>query len=130
MGCHIAIDFSEVLKAFLLMLTRLGSKLWESEGEEYPQVVFNTIKNNSAYATELQQNQHRQSQWIIQWIEAYVKSLGDLPALQSLLPLMIQYLCEDLQHERFQDVRASAICVAAKVSLMAILCGFSSHTRM
>lgn len=78
-------------------------------------MVFNIIKDNSAYADELQAGQPSHSHWSIQWMEAYVKSLGDLPGLHSLLPLMIQYLCEELQHERFKNVRASAVCVAAKV---------------
>jgi senataxin len=109
-------DFPEVLKAFLLLLSRLGPGVWEDEGEEYPQLVFNMIKDNRSYSDILVANQSSYSHWSIHWMEAYVKSLGDLPGLPSLLPLMIQYLCEELQHERFKDVRASAICIAAKVS--------------
>ena len=85
--------------------------------------MFNTIKDNSAYADALQQDQPDYRHWTVQWMEPYVKSMDDLPGLQSLLPLMMQYLCEELQHERFKDVRTSAICIAAKVS--SIMCNLS-----
>ena len=108
-------DFPEVLKAFILLLNRLGPKVWEGEGDEYPQLIFNTIKDNLAYSDALVAEQPSNDHWLMQWMESYVKSLNDLPGLHGLLPLIIQYLCEELQHERFKDVRASAICVAAKV---------------
>ena len=124
------LDFPEVLKSFLLLLTRIGPKLWEGEGEEYPQVVFNTIKDNPAYADTLLTEQPSRSHWTMQWMEACVKSLDESPGLQSLLPLMVQYLCEELQHERFKNVRASAICIAAKVRSLLSSWPFMNLTRV
>lgn len=105
------------MKAFILLLSRLESKFWEGEGEEYPLLVFNTIRNNRFYSESLENDQPKHTHWSVQWMEAYVKSLRELPGLQSLFPLMIQYLCEELQHERYKDFRASAVCVAAKVRI-------------
>ena len=98
-----------------MILDRLGATTWSGESDEFPHVVFNTIKDNASYANILQTLPADKGRWAIQWMEAYVKSLAGFPGLPSLLPLMIQYLCEELQHERFKNVRASAVCVAAKV---------------
>ena len=111
---HLISDFSEVLKAFLIILDRLGPTLWKDEGDEYPQVVFNSIKDNISYS-ELLQDFSADRVWAIQWLEAYVKSIGDLPAFSGVMPLIIQYLCEELQHERYKDARSYAISVASKV---------------
>lgn len=108
-------DFTEVLKAFLIVLDRLGPSTWENESDEYPQVAFNTIKDNTSYSELLQVLPVDRGYWAIQWMEAYVKSIGNLPVFSSVMPLIIQYLCEELQHERYKDARNAAISVASKV---------------
>ncbi|EKM51498.1 uncharacterized protein PHACADRAFT_199007 [Phanerochaete carnosa HHB-10118-sp] len=107
--------FFEVLKVFILLLPGLGPELWQGESENYPLHVFNIIKNNRFYASSLEPDRPEHGHGSVQWIEAYVKSLGELPALRILIPPVIQYLCEELQHERYKDLRASAVCVAAKL---------------
>lgn len=114
--CAINTDFAEVLKAFLIILDRLGPEAWKGESDEYPQVAFNTIKDNTSYSELLQALPIDRGYWAIQWMEAYVKSVGNLPVFSSVMPLIIQYLCEELQHERYKDARSAAINVASKVS--------------
>lgn len=103
-----------MLKAFLIVLDRLGPTTWENESDEYAQVVFNTIKDNTSFM-ELLQEPSKDRSWAIQWLEAYVKSIWHLPVFVTTMPLIIQYLCEELQHERYKDARSYAIRVASKV---------------
>ncbi|THH01576.1 hypothetical protein EW026_g1165 [Hermanssonia centrifuga] len=109
------IDFLEVMKAFLVVLARIGPALWKDEGDEFPLVVFNTIKDNAKFSDHLLSLQPGQSHWSITWMETFIKSLGDMQAFHSVFPLMIRYLCEELQHERFKDIRPDAFLVASKL---------------
>ena len=106
----------DVLKAFLLVLSRIGPELCEGEGPEYPQVVFSSIKDNVRYL-EILQNlaDARKDNWLLNWFEAYLKSIGSLPICKDVLPLIIHFFREELQHPRFQGVRPAAISIAARV---------------
>lgn len=89
--------------------------IWSDESDEYPQVIFNTIKDNKAFANILEFGQPDEKHWSMAWIEVFVKTLAKHRALSTLFPLVIQYLCGELQHERYAAVRASAVCIAVKV---------------
>ena len=106
-------DFVDVLKSFFLVLSRIGPDLWKGESEEYPLVVFNTIKDNSRYAEMLLSGTEG---WALDGLPSYLKSVGELPVFREVLPAMIQFLCEELQHDRFKEVRSNAVQVASKVS--------------
>lgn len=115
---HVHKDFVEVLKSFLLILTRIGPAMWEDEGPEYPQVIFDSIKDNPRYLETLQGTvAARRDNWILNWVETYVKTIGDLPIFKDVLPVIIHFLSEELQHERFKELRPAAVAVAARVSL-------------
>ncbi|KZT73806.1 hypothetical protein DAEQUDRAFT_355275 [Daedalea quercina L-15889] len=114
-------NFMDVLKAFLLILSRIGPGIWESEGPEYPQVVFSSIKDNVRYLEILQNLEDtRKENWLLNWVEAYLKSLGNLPVCKDVLPLVVHFYCEELQHQRFPGVRPAAICIAGRI-LLAVL---------
>ena len=53
--------------------------------------------------------------WVLQWIEPYIKTL-DVSSITTVLPLVMQFLCEGLQHEMYESVRPNAMHIAAKVS--------------
>ena len=108
-------DFVEILKSFLILLDRLGASTWAEESDEFPQVIFNAIKDNASYPDILRSLPADKGRWTIQWMEAYTKTIASLPAFGTTVPLIIQYLCEELQHERYQDVRGTAIWVACRV---------------
>ena len=112
-------DFQEVFKAFAVILSskRLGPMIWSDESDEYPQVIFNTIKDNQAFTKTLETIQPDEKHWSVGWLEVFVKTLAKHHVLSTLFPLVIQYLCEELQHERYGAVRASAVCVAVKVGI-------------
>ncbi|OBZ71655.1 putative ATP-dependent helicase C29A10.10c [Grifola frondosa] len=103
------------------MLRRIGPDTWEGEGPEYLHVVFNSIKDNTRYAEMLQgrQNVHKDD-WYLKWIDIYVQTIGNLPVFKDILPSVLQFLCEELQHERFKEVRPTAMIVASRL-LSAIL---------
>lgn len=109
------LDFVEVLRAFLILLNRQGPTLWKGEGEDYALVVFATIKDNVTFAETLRTLNQEHGLWLVRWVEAYVKAL-DPSALHTVIPLIMQFLCEELQHERYDRIRATALSVAAKVS--------------
>lgn len=82
-------------------------------------MVFSSIKQNPRYLEVLQAlTVAQRTDWSLNWLETYLKSVGHLPVLKDVLPAMMQFLCEELQHERFQDVRPAAMTIAARVRSM------------
>ena len=109
----------EILETFFLLLNRLGPKLWV---EEDPAVVFATIKDNPTYMEVLCTLKDSDSgSRLIRWIETFVKSL-DVTVLHTIVPLVIQFLCEELQHERYDVTRPFALTSAAKVGTFSSDC--------
>lgn len=91
--------------------------MWQGEGTEYPLVVFNAIKDNPSYLEALQSGSNNdQEPWTLTYLNAYLKSLDRLPTFKDTIPAVMQFLCEELQHERFERIQPSAIGIAAKVT--------------
>ncbi|TCD66618.1 DEAD-box type RNA helicase [Steccherinum ochraceum] len=113
--------FLDVLRCFLLILNRIGPEVWQEEGKDYPLVVFNTIKDNPSYIECLRTSPVTdRDPWTLVCLSTYLKSLDRLPAFKEVLPAMMLFLCEELQHERFKDIQPSAIGMAAKVLVTAM----------
>ncbi|PCH40128.1 helicase sen1 [Wolfiporia cocos MD-104 SS10] len=108
--------FAEVLRCFPLIISRLGSELWEGEGPEYPLLVLNSIKDNSRYLEILQSLVDApRSNWLLRWVEPFLKTVGRTPGFKDVLSTMVHFLCEELQHERFKGVRPAAMTIAARI---------------
>ena len=106
----------DVLKAFLLILSRIGPGVWEGESTEFPQVIFSSIKDNVRYLEMLQNlADARRDIWVLNWVEVYMKTIGNLSICGDALPIVIHFLCEELQHQRFQGIRPAAVSTATKV---------------
>ncbi|KAI0761963.1 SEN1 N terminal-domain-containing protein [Trametes elegans] len=114
--------FIDVLKCFVIVLRRMGPDTWQDEGPEYSHVVFNSIKDNTRYADILCNLPAPvpKDDWQLKWIEVYANSVGKLPAFKDILPSLLQFLCEELQHERFKGVRPNALSIASRL-LLAVL---------
>ncbi|CCM01866.1 uncharacterized protein FIBRA_03937 [Fibroporia radiculosa] len=113
--------FVDVLKCFLLLVNRLGSSMWEAEVVDFPQIVFNSIKDNPRYLESLQNlGVVRKDNWYLNWIEAFVKTVADMVVFKEILPIVTHFLVEELQHERFQELRPAAMTIALRV-LLAVL---------
>ncbi|TFY69567.1 hypothetical protein EVJ58_g358 [Rhodofomes roseus] len=103
------------------MQPTIGPGVWDGEGTEYPQVVFSSIKDNVRYLDTLQNLADvRKENWLLSWVETYLKTIGNLPICKDVLPLIIHFLCEELQHQRFQGIRPAAMSIAARILTSAI----------
>ena len=54
---------------------------------------------------------------LLLWFSDYLHSIWTWQVFDDVLVKMVDFLCEELQHERFQDARPVAMVVAADVSL-------------
>ncbi|KAH8104550.1 SEN1 N terminal-domain-containing protein [Cristinia sonorae] len=110
------LHFSDVLRCFVLILNRIGPEVWQGEGQEYPLVIFSTIRDNPNYIETIRSPPNvGQDPWTLVWLHSFLKSLDRLPAFKDVLPVMMQFLCEELQHERFSRIRPNAIGIASKI---------------
>ncbi|KAI0354940.1 hypothetical protein OH77DRAFT_1542922 [Trametes cingulata] len=114
--------FIDVLKCFVIVLRRMGPDVWQDEGPEYAHVVFNSIKDNARFAEVLCSLPAPvpRDDWQLKWIEVYANTVGKLPVFKDILPSILQFLCEELQHERFKTVRPNAMSIASRL-LFAVL---------
>lgn len=106
-----------MLKCFILVVKRLGKGLWNGEGLEYPQVVFDAIKNNAAFLELVQLNdpsQHGIS--YLAWFQEFLLTIRGHQVYGDLLAKSIDFLCEELQHERFRNVQPAVLKTAIGVS--------------
>jgi senataxin len=92
------------------------SNLWseESTTTDYPQVIFDAVKDNPTYI-ELLLNSNPGS-WLLGWYMEYLHTIWRLPVLGSVVAKMADFMCEELQHERFQELRPSVMVTAVRVS--------------
>ncbi|TFK91118.1 hypothetical protein K466DRAFT_515953 [Polyporus arcularius HHB13444] len=114
--------FIDVLKSFIIVLRRMGPDTWQDEGPEYAHVVFNSIKDNTRYADILCSLTAPvpKDDWQLKWLEVYANTVGKLPVFKDILPSVLQFLCEQLQHVRFKAVRPNAMSIASRL-LFAVL---------
>jgi senataxin len=108
-----------VLQCLLLLLKRLSEKFWVGEGPEFPQVVFDSVKDNPSFS-ELLQNPGSSTErpWFLSWFREYLHTIRDLPVYGEVLVKIVDFLCEETQHERFRDARPSIMASAIYVSLI------------
>lgn len=98
----------------------MDDKFWIGEGPEFPQVVFDSVKDNPSFS-ELLQNTGSSTErpWFLNWFREYLHTIRDLPVYGEVLVKIADFLCEETQHERFQDARPSIMASALHVSLVA-----------
>ena len=119
------IDFVDIVRCLLLLVKRLNSSMWQGEGPEFPQVVFDAVKDNPSYSQLLQTvDSGGDRPWLISWFPEYLQTLHDLPVYGDVLAKMVDFMCEELQHERFQEARPTIMIAATRVS--SILLGADS----
>ena len=108
-------DFVDVLRPFVVLLKRMGGEIWSVEGNstEYPQVIFDAIKDNKSFIAELEKPEL--PSWLLGWFTDYLSTIWTLPILGSVAAKMIDFLCDELQHERFAAIHPLGILTAARV---------------
>lgn len=113
-------EFAYILQCMLFLLKRLGAGLWNGEAPEFPQVVFDAIKDNSSYIKLIEEVVPKDEKpWFLSWFGEYLSSLKDFGVFGEVLAKIVDLLCEELQHERFKEVRPVVMFAAIRVSLCA-----------
>ena len=116
-------EFSDILRCLIQCLRRLGSKrIWEGESPEYPQVVFDSIKDNPSYSNMLLTfDPTKAKPWFLLFMLEYLGQVWETPVFGEVLAKFTAFACDELQHERFGDNRSVAMTALAQV------CIFSRH---
>ncbi|THV05327.1 hypothetical protein K435DRAFT_774010 [Dendrothele bispora CBS 962.96] len=109
--------FEYVLHCFVLLLKRLNKQIWVGEGPEYPQVVFDAFKDNSSLVDLLQNSKlsSDKAPWFLSWFSELLSTLRDQPSYSAILAKMADFMCEELQHERFKTTRPLVMSYAARL---------------
>ncbi|KIJ64432.1 hypothetical protein HYDPIDRAFT_187805 [Hydnomerulius pinastri MD-312] len=109
-------QFAHILKSLLFLLKRLQAELWKGEGPEFPQVVFDAIKDSPSYVKLVEDvNPSDEKPWFLSWFGEYLWSLKDSNVFGDVLAKVVDLLCEELQHERFKDVRPTVMFAAIRL---------------
>ncbi|KAI5986161.1 SEN1 N terminal-domain-containing protein [Pisolithus albus] len=109
-------QFVDVLRCLLFLLKRLGSRLWNGEGPEYPQVVFDAIKDNPSFTKLVEGIEPSQEKpWFLTWFAEYLVSLKNTHVFGDVLAKVTDLLCEELQHERFREGRPTIMYMTARL---------------
>ena len=96
----------------------MGKQFWVGEGPEFPQVVFDSIKENQFFLELLQNIRSSQERpWFLVWFSEYLHTIRDIPAYWEVLARGIDFLCEETQHERFRSARPLTMISGTRVSL-------------
>lgn len=106
----------------LFLLKRLNTGLWKGEAPEFPQVVFDAIKDNPSYIKLIEEVVPLDDKpWFLSWFGEYLLSLKDSDSgiFGDVLAKIVDLLCEELQHERFKEVRPVVMFAAIRVSFCA-----------
>jgi hypothetical protein len=111
-------DFADVLRCYVFLLRRLGADFWSKESSDYPQVVFDAIKDNPSFADLTRDPGWKSNEpWLLVWFSNYLHSIWTWQIFDDVLVRMVDFLCEELQHERFQEARPACMIAATDVCL-------------
>ena len=91
--------------------------MWTDESVQYPQVVFDSVKNNPWFHNLITTTDDTSKKpYLFLWFTEYLTSIWDLPVFEEVLARMTEFLLVELQHERFSDKRPSILEAALTVS--------------
>lgn len=95
----------------------MGAEIWSVEGNssEYPTVIFDAIKDNKSFIVGLEKLDS--PSWLLGWFMDYLSTIWTLPTLGSVVAKMIDFLCDELQHERFATIHSLGILTASRVCI-------------
>ncbi|KAG1848713.1 SEN1 N terminal-domain-containing protein [Suillus subalutaceus] len=103
-------------REFISFVALIGSQLWQGEGLEYPQVVFDAIKDNPSFSDMLQDLKSAgEKPWFLLWFGEYLATISDSAIYRDVLARIVDFLCEELQHERFQEARPAVMYSAIRL---------------
>ncbi|KAF7365221.1 hypothetical protein MVEN_00393700 [Mycena venus] len=110
-------DFECILRCFEYLTSRLGPPFWLEEGPEYPQIIFDSVKENPSFSEMLLRPTPSSAQHPhLSWCSVYLSAIEGQPAQGEVIAKMADFLCEELQHERFGDARPAIMLTAIEAS--------------
>ncbi|KAJ7109726.1 SEN1 N terminal-domain-containing protein [Mycena crocata] len=105
--------FRHVLRCFEYLTRHLGPSFWQEEGPEYPQVIFDSIKENTSFSELLTQPTSPSAQHpLLSWCSIYLSAIEGQAAQAEVIAKIADFLCEELQHERFGNTRPAIMLTA------------------
>ena len=110
-------DFPTVLRSFVWLVKKIGKEIWTDESPQYPQVVFDSVKDNPQFLTLLMASENiGEKPYLFLWFSDYLMSIWDLPVFGEVLAKMAEFMLVELQHARFGGKRPFILEAALKVS--------------
>ncbi|KAH8114513.1 SEN1 N terminal-domain-containing protein [Phellopilus nigrolimitatus] len=127
--------FPEVLRCMLQIMKKLGNKLWSDESADYPQVVFDAIKDNPSYIKMITEfDPRKEKPWFLFMFLEFLRSVWDMQIFGDIIAKFAAFACDELQHERFAEKRPfvmdAAVQVLTKASARAIHYKAPSHYQV
>ncbi|KAJ6559197.1 SEN1 N terminal-domain-containing protein [Mycena vulgaris] len=113
-GPHLAY----ILHCFEYLTNHLGRSFWLEEGPEYPQIIFDSIKENASFLELLLRPTTSSPQHpLLSWCSVYLSALEGQPAQAEVIAKIADFLCGECQHERFRDARPGIMSTAIEARL-------------
>ncbi|KZT19477.1 hypothetical protein NEOLEDRAFT_1151950 [Neolentinus lepideus HHB14362 ss-1] len=108
--------FIDIFHCLSYLTERCGSNMWRGGKSDHPQRVVDAVKDNRSFV-EIFKNQDMISRenWILKWFCKFVASIWETPAFGDVLAKVADFMCEELQHERFQDARCATLTAAMEL---------------
>ncbi|KZT60309.1 hypothetical protein CALCODRAFT_465756 [Calocera cornea HHB12733] len=94
--------FPLVLQCFVHVLNETGPAFWASDSPEFPEVVYDSIKDNPAFGRLLEAGVNVEEPWFLTCFQSLLLSVWDKPVFHSILAKVINFMSEELQHPRFE----------------------------
>lgn len=90
--------------------------MWRGEGPEFPYIVFDAVKDNPLYSDMLLGiAPDKDRPWFLTVFGDLLTAVRQLPVYGDMFAKMVDFMCEELQHERFKEARPMIMTTAIKV---------------
>ena len=110
-------DFPYVLRCFMFLLQKVGKSLWVDESKGYPQVIFDSIKDNPAFSKCLLTSDVTDDKPIfLVWLWDFLRSIWDTADFGTIILTIVGFMCGEAQHERFEKIRPVIMSICIRVS--------------
>ena len=105
-----------------MLFRKLSYAFWEGEGNDYAEVVFDSIKGNAEYLNLVVEfnSTTREKPWFFAGLFDMIVSLWPSPAFGEILARLVAFFFEELQHERFKKHRPLAMSMGMQVSIASL----------
>ncbi|KAJ6477453.1 SEN1 N terminal-domain-containing protein [Mycena vitilis] len=107
--------FKFILRCFEYLTGHLLRSFWLEEGPDYPHIIFDSIKENPSFLELLSPTPSSAHHPFLSWCSVYLLAIEELPAQAEVIAKIADFLCGELQHERFGDARPAIMLTAIEL---------------